>query len=145
MNGEMGAEVTEYVLEGFAVPEQLDALHSLLAQAAEEHPELDSMDVMLFETAIVEIANNVVKHGQPEGKVRWRFKVRVREHEIEAELDDTAQQFTPARGSAMPGENAEGGRGLPIAEALLDQLECSRMGDRNHWRMVRRLGRIPKI
>jgi len=134
----------EYTLEGFAVPDQLDAVHALLAQAAGEHPKLDSMDVMLFETAIVEIANNVVEYGRPEGEVRWKFTIRVHEDEIEAELDDTGQSFTPQQGKGMPGEDAEGGRGLPLAEALLDKIEFSRLGDTNHWRMVRRLGQLPQ-
>lgn len=133
----------EYLLEGFAVPDQLDAVHALLAQAASEHPGLDPTDVMLFETAIIEIANNVVEYGRPEGAVRWKFTIRVHEDAIEAELDDTGQTFTPAHGKAMPGEDAEGGRGLPLAEALLDQMEFKRMGDTNHWRMVRRLGQLP--
>ncbi|MFC4241973.1 ATP-binding protein [Gryllotalpicola reticulitermitis] len=125
------------------MPDQLDAVHTLLAQAAGEHPALDPMDVMLFETAIIEIANNVVEYGRPEGEVQWKFTIRVREDEIEAELDDTGQSFTPAQGQGMPGEDAEGGRGLPIAEALLDQIEFTRMDDTNHWRMVRRLGQLP--
>ena len=144
MTGEDVSGRKEYVLEGFAVPEQLDAVHTLLAEAAADHPELDPMDVMLFETAIIEIANNVVEYGRPQGEVRWKFVIRVREDQIEAELDDTGQTFTPERGNAMPGEDAEGGRGLPIAEALLDQIEFNRMGDTNHWRMVRRLGHIPQ-
>lgn len=133
-----------YLLEGFAVPDQLDAVHDLLARAAGEHPDLDPMDVMLFETAVIEIANNVVEWGRPEGKVRWRFTVRVREDEIEAELDDTGESFIPRQGRAMPDEEAEGGRGLPLAEALLDQIEFKRMGDTNHWHMVRRLGQTPQ-
>lgn len=142
MTGESAPRSKEYVLEGFAVPEQLDAVHELLEQAAGEHPDLEPMDVMLFETAIIEIANNVVEYGRPEGEVRWKFTIRVHEDTIEAELDDTGQTFTPAVGHAMPGEDAEGGRGLPIAEALLDQIEFKRMNDTNHWRMVRRLGQI---
>lgn len=142
MTGKPGGK--EYVLEGFALPDQLDTLHTLLAQAAAEHPKLDPMDVMLFETAIMEIANNVVEYGRPEGEVRWRFTIRVREHEIEAELDDTGQAFTPVLGKAMPGVDSEGGRGLAMAEALLDQIEFERMGDANHWRMVRRLGQVPQ-
>jgi serine/threonine-protein kinase RsbW len=134
----------EYVLEGFAVPDQLDAVHTLLAQAAVEHPRLDPTDVMLFETAIIEIANNVVEYGRPEGEVRWKFTIRVRQDTIEAELDDTGQVFTPPQGKVMPGEDAEGGRGLPIAEALLDRIEFKRMDDTNHWRMVRRLGQAPQ-
>lgn len=133
----------DYVLEGFAVPDQIDAVHALLARAAGEHPGLDPTDLMLFETAIIEIANNVVEYGQPRGEVRWRFTIRVREDAIEAELDDTGQTFTPPQGRAMPGEYAEGGRGLPIAEALLDQIEFTRMADTNHWYLVRRLDRTP--
>ena len=140
MTGEGAPGCKEYVLEGFAVPEQLDAVHALLGQAAGEHPELDPMDTMLFETAIIEIANNVVEWGRPEGQVRWKFTIRVREDEIEAELEDTGQTFTPAQGKAMPDKDAEGGRGLPLAEAALDQIEFKRMHGTNHWRMVRRLG-----
>jgi serine/threonine-protein kinase RsbW len=135
----------EYVLEGFAVPDELDAVHTLLAQAADEHPALDPMDVMLFETAIIEIANNVVEYGRPAGEVRWKFTIRVRADEIEAELDDTGQTFTPTLGNSMPGEEAEGGRGLALAEALLDRIEFKRLADTNHWRMVRRLGQTPQI
>jgi len=140
MTGDGNRGEKEYVLEGFAVPDQLDAVHALLAQAAGDHPELDPMDVMLFETAIIEIANNVVEWGRPEGAVRWKFTIRVHSDEIEAELDDTGQTFTPAQGMEMPDEEAVGGRGLPIAEALLDQIEFERMEDTNHWHMVRRLG-----
>lgn len=145
MTGDGVPEGKEYTLEGFAVPDQLDAVHDLLAQAAGEHLELDPMDVMLFETAIIEIANNVVEYGRPEGEVRWKFTIRVHVDEIEAELDDTGQRFTPQQGKEMPGEEAEGGRGLPLAEALLDRIEFDRLGDTNHWRMVRRLGQTPQV
>lgn len=145
MAGDRSSGENVYTLEGFAVPEQIDAVHDLLARAASEHPELDPTDVMLFETAIIEIANNVVEYGRPEGKVRWRFTIQVRPEEIEADLDDTGQSFEPARGKGMPDEEAEGGRGLPLAEALLDQIEFTRTGDTNHWRMIRRLGQLPQI
>jgi serine/threonine-protein kinase RsbW len=145
MTGDAAHGAQEYTLEGFAVPEQLDAVHELLGRAATDHPELDPMDVMLFETAIIEIANNVVEYGRPEGEVRWKFTIRVHADQIEAEIDDTGQTFTPAQGAGMPGEDAEGGRGLALAEAVLDQIEFTRLGDTNHWHMVRRLGRIPEI
>ncbi|GAA4195436.1 hypothetical protein GCM10022288_32330 [Gryllotalpicola kribbensis] len=145
MTGEDVSGRKEYVLEGFAVPEQLDAVHTLLAEAAADHPELDPIDVMLFETAVIEIANNVVEYGRPEGEVRWKFTIRVRPEEIEAELDDTGQTFTPSHGQGMPGEDAEGGRGLPLAEAVLDKIEFNRLADTNHWLMVRRLGQASQI
>ncbi|MCL1900408.1 MAG: ATP-binding protein [Promicromonosporaceae bacterium] len=139
----MAGEDRTYTLSGFAVPAQLEAVHALLKQVATDHPELDPMDVMLFETAIIEIADNVVEHGRPQGEVQWTFTIRVREDEIEAVLDDTGQPFTPDTCSAMPDGYAEGGRGLPLAKQLLDRIEFSRFEDANHWRLTRRLGQVP--
>ena len=131
----------EYTLEGFAVPTELDRVHALLERAGSEHPELDPTDLMLFETAVIEIATNVVEHGQPHGEVRWRLELRIDDDEIEAELHDTGAEFQVDLGAQMPGTEAESGRGLPLASAMLDEIELARVDDSNHWRMVRRLGR----
>ncbi|GAA1735510.1 ATP-binding protein [Microbacterium paludicola] len=130
----------DYSLDGFAVPAELHRLHTLLERVGAEHPELDPMDLMLFETAVIEIANNVVEHGVPSGEVRWLFEVRVTDEAIVADLHDSGQEFSPTFGEQMPGEDAEGGRGLPLAEAVLDELEVNRTDEGNHWRMVRRRG-----
>ncbi|MCL1869300.1 MAG: ATP-binding protein [Promicromonosporaceae bacterium] len=139
-----GEDDETYVAEGFAVPEELDTVHALLAQAAADHPDVDPTDVMLFETAVIEIANNVVEYGKPEGEVRWRLELSIDDERIAAELYDTGQEFTPGMGAAMPGEDAESGRGLPLAEAVLDKIELERVDDTNHWRMVRRRGHVPQ-
>ncbi|WP_345750694.1 ATP-binding protein [Microbacterium rhizophilus] len=136
----MSGEEEQYSLDGFAVPTEIDRLHTLLETVGADHPDIESMDLMLFETAVIEIANNVVEHGTPAGEVRWRFEVRVTDEEIVADLYDTGQEFSPTFGEAMPGEDAEGGRGLALAEAVLDELEVERTEEGNHWRMVRRLG-----
>lgn len=99
-----------FVLEGPADPGQIDAVHGLVARAAAAHPELAPDDVMLFETALIEIANNVVRYGGETGTVRWRIVLYVHEEEITAELEDTGKEFVPERGKTMPGEEAEGGR-----------------------------------
>lgn len=130
-----------YTVEGFAVPEELESVHAVLSQAATEHPELDPMDVMLFETAVIEIANNVVEYGKPEGEVTWRLTLRITDEEIQAELEDTGQEFTRRTGATMPGEDAEGGRGIALAETILDKIELERVDGLNHWVMVRKLGR----
>lgn len=44
----------------------------------------------------------------------------------------------------MPGKGAEGGRGPPFTEALLDQMEFRSLDDTNHRRMVRRLHPFPE-
>jgi serine/threonine-protein kinase RsbW len=130
----------QYVLEGFAVPGELAKVHELLERVGADHPELDPTDLMLFETAVIEIANNVVEHGRPVGEVRWRLRLRVSEAQIEAELNDTGQEFTGDLDAPMPDEHAETGRGFALAGAVLDKIEFERVDGENRWRMVRRLG-----
>ena len=128
----------DYYLEGFAVPEGIEELHTLLDRAGAEHPSLDPSDLMLFETAVIEIANNVVEHGVPAGGVRWRFALRILPGELEATLSDSGEAYPAELDRTMPDELAESGRGLPLAHAILDRCDYTRGEDANHWTMVRR-------
>lgn len=130
---------TNYAFEGLAVPDELDRVHDLMAKAGAEHPEVPNLDLMLFETAVVEIANNVVEHGGSQGRrVMWRLTVMVGADAIEADLYDSGEGFTPDQDSVMPDPEAEGGRGLAMAEAILDGMELERSERGNHWRLMRR-------
>ena len=129
----------EYDLDGFAVPDQLDSLHNLLTRVAGDHPEIDPLDIMLFETAVNEIANNVVEYGKPAGEVQWHLKFVVDSDAIKCDLIDTGQPFEVHLSASMPDELAEGGRGLPMAQAILDEVKLMRSQEANHWHMVRRL------
>jgi len=42
----------------------------------------------------------------------------------------------------MPTEDAEGGRGLPLAHAIVNAIEMTRTNDGNRWRMVRKLANV---
>lgn len=130
----------EYTLDGLAVPASLDLLHALMERVAADHPGVAAEDMMLLETAVVEIAGNVIDHGRPAGSVLWAFRLAVHEDRLECLLSDTAQPVDLAPGGATLPEDpeSEDGRGLAIAEALLDDLEYARVGEGNVWRMVRR-------
>jgi serine/threonine-protein kinase RsbW len=130
----------DYVLEGLAVPEGVVDLHDLLARVGEEHPGLDATDLMLVETAVIEIANNVVEHGVPPGRVRWTFRLDVHRDRIEALLSDDGQAYAGGTDATLPDDLSESGRGLALAGAALDDLVYERREDANHWRMVRRRG-----
>jgi serine/threonine-protein kinase RsbW len=113
----------DYLLEGLAVPESLNLLHDLLDRVGREHPEISPADLMLFETAVIEVAGNVVEHGKPHGHVAWPFPLEV--------LGGTW-------GTTMPADPMqEDGRGLALATAVLDALTYERRDHVNHWRMVR--------
>jgi serine/threonine-protein kinase RsbW len=130
----------DYTLEGLAVPESLNLLHDLLERVGREHPGLDSGDLMMFETAVIEVAGNVVEHGHPPGDVSWAFRLSVLPDRLEAELSDSGEQYPGGTwGTSMPADPMqEDGRGLALATAVLDALEYRRSDTANHWTMRRR-------
>jgi serine/threonine-protein kinase RsbW len=132
----------DYQLEGLAVPESLNLLHDLLDRVSREHPDVDSADLMLFETAVIEVAGNVVEHGQPPGRVTWTFRIDIRPDGLEASLSDSGEEYPGGTwGTEMPADPMqESGRGLALATAVLDSLTYDRRGDANHWQMTRRRG-----
>jgi serine/threonine-protein kinase RsbW len=133
----------DYLLEGLAVPQTLDALHDLLERVGSEHPEVDASDLMLFETAVIEVAGNVVEHGRPPGEVRWTFRLQVRPDRLEGRLSDGGQEYPGGTwGTEMPDAMDEDGRGLALATAVLDSLAYERTDEANHWTMVRRRGGV---
>jgi serine/threonine-protein kinase RsbW len=130
----------DYLLDGLAVPDSLNLLHDLLEQVGGEHPELTASDLMLFETAVIEVAGNVVEHGKPPGEVSWTFRLAVRADRLEGTLSDSGEEYPGgAWGTDMPDTMEEDGRGLALATAVLDSLVYERAGDVNEWTMVRRL------
>jgi len=129
----------DYVLEGLAVPESLNLLHDLLERVRREHPDLDPGDLMMFETAVIEVAGNVVEHGRPPGDVTWAFRRSVLTDRLEAELSDSGDEYPGGTwGTSMPADPLqEDGRGLALATAVLDSLEYRRSATANHWKMRR--------
>ena len=144
MDGEVdGAAPTEralpakFVATGLAVPEQLDELHELLREAVAKHSSVPAEALMMFETAVMEIAGNVVEHGRPVGQVLWRFDLTIAAGSLTALLSDSGEEYERPLDSGMPDEWDESGRGLPLAEATLHELSFERRGSVNQWRMVR--------
>lgn len=146
-----------------ATPARLEDLHALLErfwagvdQAVPAPPE--PICRLPFATAVVEIAANIVRHAYPAGAEPGRLRLRLRAFpdRIEARFTDCGLPFapqppidlgpaTPATG-AGPGLDplddvslvAEGGYGLRIARAAVDELDYARTrGGRNAWRLVK--------
>lgn len=128
-----------YAFEGHAVVENLEAIHRLIAQAGADHPEIPEADLMMFETAVTEIAGNVIEHGEPPGQVDFMLAVQVGPDRLVATLRDTGAEFDPDLSADMPDPDTmlEGGRGVPISRAVLDELEFRREDGCNIWWMVR--------
>jgi serine/threonine-protein kinase RsbW len=126
----------EYRVDTLAVPETTDLLHALLDRVRADHPDVESTDLMLFETAVIEIANNVVEHGTPPGTVTYSFTLEVQPDRLCGQLSDGGPALPELRFS-MPAVDSEEGRGLALAKMALDELEYARVGDHNEWTMTR--------
>ena len=126
----------EYRVDSLAVPENLQLLHDLLDRVRDDHPDLERTDVMLFETAVIEIANNVVEHGRPPGTVHYSFTLDVEPDRLRGVLSEGGDELPELR-FVMPGHDSEEGRGLALAKMALDDLEYARVEDKNEWRMTR--------
>ena len=126
----------EYELRGRAVLESLEGLHALLERAGSDHPEVAS-DLMLFETAVIEIVGNVVEHGRPPGEVDYVFRLTVEPDRLDGVLSDSGAPLPESRTSIMPNPWEENGRGLALARSVLDELTYRHEDGQNLWRMTR--------
>ncbi len=127
----------EYRVDTLAVPETLNLLHDLLDRVRDENPDVEATDLMLFETAVIEIANNVVEHGRPPGTIRYSFTLDVESDQLLGHLSDGGPPLDDPH-APMPGPDSENGRGLALARSALDDLVYERVGEHNKWTMIRR-------
>lgn len=127
----------DYRVDTLAVPETLNLLHDLLDRVRDDHPDVEGTDLMLFETAVIEIANNVVEHGRPPGTIRYTFVLDVEHDRLLGRLSDGGPPLAECERD-MPGPDSEHGRGLALARIALDDLTYERVDQHNEWTMVRR-------
>jgi serine/threonine-protein kinase RsbW len=134
----MAAEPPGFHLEGRAelalVDRVLDELDRLWAQV----PDVAAEDRTLFGLALSEIATNIAQHSAGT-EVVMRITVSVSDKALRAAIVDTAAPATiDWNGVAMPGEESESGRGLALAQTVLDEFHHSADESGNAWVLVRR-------
>jgi serine/threonine-protein kinase RsbW len=92
----------------------------------------------MMETAVIEIAGNLIEHGRPPGQVRYRFTLGVHPDRLEVLLCDSGEQFADSLDHlGLPDALAEGGRGLFLANEVLHSLVYARTPEANTWTLVR--------
>ncbi|MBT1004434.1 ATP-binding protein [Paenarthrobacter sp. DKR-5] len=135
---------SRFELESAAEPQSLDAIHQLLQKVWDSAPGIDLMDRIRFETAVIEVASNIIEHSTPaeHGTVRFTLEVQNTPDLLQAEFQDDARAAGVDPGAAvMPDELAESGRGLALAKVALDQFGYARDAGRNRWTLLCRLKR----
>ena len=126
----------EYSLSGTATLDVLAEVHALFERLGDAVP---PQDAMLFETAVVEVIGNLIKHGRPPGEVPFDLRLEVSEQAMVGLIDDWSSAGTPYLNSEIPAAEDVSGRGLPLVWALVDDFSVEDAGDHHVWRLHRTL------
>ena len=119
-------------------PDDVDAVHDFLETVWEANPEISEFDRMAFETALIELASNVIQHAAGDGGVTCVLSVSADENGLRASLADTADAGgIVLMNRDMPDELSESGRGIALIQALVDELHYERVDDKNVWTISR--------
>lgn len=114
----------------------LDALDALWASA----PDVPEDDRSLFTLAVSEVATNMVQHGVTTTPVTLAIDIVVASDELRATLVDTAPPASiDWHGVSMPDADSESGRGLALAQAVLDEFGHTYDDRGNTWVLRRRI------
>lgn len=127
-----------------ARPESVDLVHDLVAQLSHIEDPPDSHDLMRFEMAVIEVIGNIVEHAvaaDPPDVTPRRFQLILDSTPagLEARFCDDGQPAeVDLEAVTMPDplEGGEGGRGLALAMAAVDEVSYHRTGGINCWRLV---------
>jgi serine/threonine-protein kinase RsbW len=122
-------------------PDDVETVHELLDSLWSEAPQVTDGDRIRFETALIELAANVMTYADPGSTLECTLVIEVTNARITATLTDSGiEADIPLTDRGMPGELAEAGRGLSLMHALVDEIEYTRDGELNRWRIARNLG-----
>jgi serine/threonine-protein kinase RsbW len=121
-----------------APPSDVDAVHDFLHGVWRDDPGIDETDRMAFETALIELASNVIQHADAEG-VTCVLSVKTEDGHLRAQLSDTAEAGgVRLVGVEMPDDLAESGRGIAFIQLLVDDLSYERVDGRNVWSIAKK-------
>jgi serine/threonine-protein kinase RsbW len=126
-----------YVISGRATESGLTELHGLIDRVRTNHPDLGLAELAMLETAVIEVAGNVIEHGTPPGGIQYKFILEVTADGLYGSLYDNGDQVVLPPQPDQHDPLAESGRGLVLARAVLTELRYERQGDQNAWFLTR--------
>jgi len=131
--------MTQYKQELSVPPDDVDAVHDFLKTVWDTSPTISMRDQFSFETAIIELASNVILHAAGNSPISCNISVETFPDHIEATMTDSGERLDLALDDfVMPDDLSETGRGIPLIRGLVDEFTFENHGERNLWRISRK-------
>lgn len=130
--------VSSHALRLSSPPDDVDTVHDFLA-GIWRTSSIDPMERFRFETALIELASNVMRHAAGRDGVNCSVTIEVSDSSIEAVLVDDGEPGEIDFDREMPDTLEESGRGIPLIRALVDKVVYTRSDDANRWHIARSL------
>lgn len=123
-------------------PGDVNTVHDMLEQVWNDVPEIGPEDRLKFEIAVIELASNVMRHADTGSGVVCALVIQTYPDRITATLSDSGEPGEVTLvGRTLPKDAlAESGRGIPLIQALVDELRYDSDDGFNHWHITRMLG-----
>lgn len=129
---------SEVVLDTVTGPETLDAIQVSLDGFFAVHRHVPGMVRLDLSIAAAEIGANIIEHSGAGQTIHLRMTIGLFPDEVRIDfIDDGVPAEMKLDAAALPEDDAESGRGLTIAQAVLSELTYHR-DSVNHWTLVSR-------
>lgn len=126
-------------LRALAEPALFDQTESALAHIWSQRPQVPAAIRQQVSIALGEVLGNIVEHGLDgvDHPVHVEMEIAVSSHQLVITVtDDGDDPGIDLDAVAMPDWDAESGRGLAMAKAVLESFTYHRGDDGNHWRLA---------
>ena len=137
--------MSRFSLRADGVPESLELVHDLLEQVWESEAGIELMERIRFETALIEVASNIIEHSKPADSdpIRFRLELECSPERLYAEFHDNAKPAGIDLSAAPPPEElssleniSSSGRGLALAKVALDEFSYAKLNPGNKWTLL---------
>ena len=131
--------MTEEVLTLRSPADDINVVHAYIERVWSRHPDLDRMDRLRFETALIELAANVIQHADDGNGIVADVSIEIDDEYIRGHISDSSPAGKVDMAMrAMPDEHAESGRGIAFIQRLVDVFHYERRDDENLWMIQKR-------
>lgn len=133
-------EMTTYTRQLSVPPDDVDAVHKFLQTIWEENPHVPARDKDSLETAVIELATNIIQYSVAVSGVTCKIVIQTSDDRIDVTIADNGELIALELDEhIIPDAFSESGRGIALVKALVDGFSFDTSGNKNEWRLSKRI------